>query len=133
MRNALKWTLRKVLALVVAALVVGVFFAALEGLGDNTFFETMLAAGFFAFYLGGLPAILTSGISDAIGLRLPKHRFQTALLIHLLGGILMMFVLLGFRNNLSGEDWLFVGLSLVAALVFFFMDEGLKRKRWLVN
>lgn len=133
MRNALKWTLRKVLALLVAALVVGVSFAALEGLDDNTFFETVLAAGFFAFYLGGIPAILTSGISDALTVRISRHRLPTALLIHLLGGILMMFVLLGFRSNLSGEDWLFVGLSLVAALVFFFMDEGLKHKRWLVN
>ncbi|WP_034342366.1 hypothetical protein [Deinococcus misasensis] len=133
MLKALKWTSRKVLALLVAALVVGVSFAALEGLEDNTFFETVLAAGFFAFYLGGLPALLASGISDAFAIRLSKHRFQVALLIHLLGGILMVFVLLGFRSNLSGEDWLFVGLSLVAALVFFFMDEGLKHKRWLVN
>ncbi|GEM47811.1 hypothetical protein [Deinococcus cellulosilyticus] len=127
----LKWIGRKVLALIGAALVVAVAFAVMELWdGSSLLFshtvEGLITAGFFALYIGSLPALVTTGLSDAISPAFGNARRTSALVIHLLGGFLVMFALLGFRPRLSSDDWFFVGLSMGAALVFFLIDERLR-------
>lgn len=131
---ALKWIGRKILALLVAALMVAVAFNLID-LWDGSpvpfsrLTEGIFTFGFLALYIGALPALIATGLSDATTPSFGKARRPLALGIHLLGGFLVMFALLGAKWRLASGDWLFVGLSVGAALVFFLVDEWL-RERW---
>ncbi|GGJ45877.1 hypothetical protein [Deinococcus roseus] len=133
---ALKWIGRKLIALLGAALVVSLFFAGSElWNGRNNeftavprFFEGLLTFAFFAVYFGALPALITTGISDLISPRLGSLRKPAALVIHLLGSLILIFMLFGGNLRISSSDWLFVWLSVGAALVFFLLDEFLKTR-----
>lgn len=130
---ALKWIGRKIVALLMAALMVAVAFNLIDQWdGSPVTFSRMaegiLTFGFLALYVGGLPALIATGLSDAITPSFGMARRPVALGIHLLGGFLVMFALLGAKWRLASGDWLFVGLSVGAALVFFLVDELIRSR-----
>lgn len=113
-----RWFGRKLLALLVASLVIALLMGLLTRL-DGTWKEAATVLGltaFFAPFYGIIPALIISGLSDAFATRSRFPRKTTALVIHVLGGALFLL----FFGPYFG--W----LGPVAALVFWWMDERLR-------
>lgn len=132
-KNALGWFFRKCLSLLGASVLTALLFVMMGPLWGSPLLtidslQDGLAVVFFAAYLGAIPALVVTSLSDLISPRFGKSRLRVALLFHLAGVVVLMLMLKGFSSTWHSDDWLLLLLSLAAVLTFFFLDEGIKRR-----
>lgn len=116
--------LRKFLGFVVTTLLIGICLGLLFAITEGA---SLWAIGLFL--TGAFPFVLVIGVpvsflSDYLARHLQgKRRMIAALLIHGLFGLLAGFVITYFFEN---ENVFLVGVTIVAALIFWFVDEMLR-------
>jgi len=115
--------LRKFLGLVLTTLLIGLILAVLFMISSGTSFLAigLLLAGAFPFvFLIGLPV---SFLSDYLSKNLNgKQRKMVALLIHIIFGLIAGLVIAKVFESLF-----YVGVTIIAALIFWLVDEILRK------